>query len=231
MPDLNVFAPYAQARQAGQRNRLALLQNQLAARRSQNQSMGLLQLQEAMRRKREEEQRQAEANDPYRRMQIAKLLQDLSNPPLTRDEKFADFQREYDYRRANPIPRVGGGGSGNSKLTGIAITLANMRLAQKPEYLSLLSEQNRIASALMGDQIDMGYYQSRNIPLSPEALQEKLYGEFAAIHGTKKSMLEKLLPQAVADAASMYGLEGSEADPYGDDLGDPSAEAIWEAYH
>jgi len=223
MPDLNVFAPYAQARQAGQRNRLALLQNQLAARRSQNQSMGLLQLQEAMRRKREEEQRQAEANDPYRKAQIKDLLNRIAGFDAQQErenERLGLYRSNIESLIANRANSEQGHSS-PEELTGW-ITADTM--LRRLEELRRLDRTNRTSQL---HEVSEGNFQWIPPPDPLTPAERKEYQELMFREPSLRK--QRALIAAMAKGRQRYELGSSEETQ--DDLGDPSAEAIWEAYH
>ena len=229
MPDLNVFAPYAQARQAGQRNRLALLQNQLAARRSQNQRMGLLQLEEAMRRKRGEEQRQAAANDPYRQAQIKDLLNRIAGFDAQQErenERLGLYRSNIESliaHRAKIANRANSeqGPSSPEELTGW-ITADTM--LRRLEELRRLDRTNRTPQLR---EVSEGNFQWIEPPDPLTPAERKEYEDL--MYREPSLRKQRALIAAMAKGRQRYELGSSEETQ--DDLGDPSAEAIWEAYH
>lgn len=110
MPNnLDVLQPYFAARATGQRNRLSLVQNQLAQKQQLDSRLRLAQLQDELERRQKEEQRQARTTDPYYLSQIteneaqtALANRRLAEPIMTPAEKLADYgerlklQHQYD---------------------------------------------------------------------------------------------------------------------------------------
>jgi hypothetical protein len=209
MADLSILAPYLQARQQGQRNRLSLLQSQLGQQRGLNQRLGLAQLEEELRRRREEAQRVAEANDPYRRAQFTELLARTANMQ-TPEQEYADWQRKEEYRRAHPYPLRTGAGAGGA-IKPQEWSFPYLLRGKHPDYSQAELDAGRTRAKLDVIINTTGYGQQDSTGQSLANKEQDLLGQLSRQHAIMDSIgLQELQqnygvsPQAVEDAISAH---------------------------